>query len=43
MRAVFTHSPYATRDEFTLMSYLALGGVLFLVVSSAIYIYAFMQ
>jgi hypothetical protein len=40
MRAMFSHSPYATRDEFALMTYLALGAVLFTIVATAIYLYA---
>lgn len=40
MRAVLFHSPQATRDEFTLLSFLAFGGVLFTIVTAAIYFYA---
>jgi hypothetical protein len=43
MRTVFFHHPYATRDEFTLMTFLGFGAVLFTIVTTAIYLYASVQ
>lgn len=40
MRSLVFHHSHATHDEFTLLSFLAFGAVLFTIVTSAVYFYA---